>query len=121
MVTNPNVEEEQAKVHDSAGEDHVVHEREEALIEKLREAEQRCRDIQKSIDRVREADRHREAIATSTPPPMLPAITITVRSTWRSLRVLGDLVFFLFPVLVSFERSLGQLYLYGCSYMYSGD
>lgn len=57
----------------------MVHAREEELIAKLREAEQRCRDLEKSIERVREAGRHRGAIATEASPAILPVIKIRVR------------------------------------------
>ncbi|CAM9538449.1 unnamed protein product [Scytosiphon promiscuus] len=62
---------EQAKAHAREGEDKEVHEREEELRAKLREAEQRCHELQESMEKVREAGKRRGSIAVA--PPAAPA------------------------------------------------
>lgn len=61
---------EQAKAHAREGEDKEVHDREEELRAKLREAEQRCQELQESMEKVREAGKRRGSIAVV--PPAAP-------------------------------------------------
>ncbi|CAM9770841.1 unnamed protein product, partial [Ectocarpus sp. 6 AP-2014] len=59
---------EQAKAHAKEGEDKEIHDREEELRAKLREAEQRCLDLQSNMEKVREAGKRRGSIIVPPPP-----------------------------------------------------
>ncbi|CAM9640609.1 unnamed protein product [Pylaiella littoralis] len=58
---------EQAKAHAQEGEDKEVHDREEELQAKLKEAQQRCLQLQEDMEKVREAGKRRGSIIV--PPP----------------------------------------------------
>eukprot|EP00752_Nemacystus_decipiens_P007705 g6888.t1 len=79
---------EQARAHANQGEDKEVHDREEELRSKLKEAEQRCRELQESMEKVREAGKRRGSIVAPPPPanpaePELPKLSIDVNPSTR--------------------------------------